>query len=539
VLEVLDAAGLRRWTELARDALGRHRVEIDALNVFPVPDGDTGTNMFLTAEAAVVELSAERDRLDRDLDLSETGHSLVRGTVLGARGNSGVILAQYLQGFTDLLDTERSGVTASARQVAAAFGRAADSAYAAVASPREGTILTVARAVAEAAATPAAQVSLPALVAAVADAAAVALARTPEQLEVLARAGVVDAGGKGLVVVLESLVEVVTGHRRVAGPAPVAFPFDLHEFDEGGGAFEVMYLLDADDSAIPSLRESLEALGDSLVVVGTGRLWNVHVHTDDVGAVVEAGINAGRPHDSRVSKLRDDKAADSGVDSERLADGRGVVAVAHGSGTAALLESSGATVVRAYGRAAPSMAEFLDAITRAGVKEIVLLPSASNIRAAAESAAQAAREQGLRISLVPTRSIVQTLAAVAVHESAARFEDDVVSMTRAAGATRYAGVSIASRAAVTSAGRCAIGDVLGIVESDVVEIGESVDDVAMRVLARLLSTGGELVTIVRGDDADDTMVSAFARTVRRKYPVVEVVVYDGGQPFWPLIIGVE
>ena len=141
--------------------------------------------------------------------------------------------------------------------------------------------------------------------------------------------------------------------------------------------------------------------------------------------------------------------------------------------------------------------------------------------------------------MVPTRSIVQTLAAVAVHDSSSRFDDAVVSMTRAAGATSYGGVSVASREALTNAGTCHVGDVLGIAAGDVIEIGETVEDVAVRVLDRLLSTGGELVTIVRGEDADDTMTSTVARRLRRAYPGVEVVVYDGGQPFWPLIVGVE
>jgi DAK2 domain fusion protein YloV len=534
VLERLDAAGVRRWAQLGLEGLARHRDEIDALNVFPVPDGDTGTNMFLTFEAA----NASVVDAGSGLDLPTTLRALAHGALLGARGNSGIILSQLVRGFSEALGAVEQGAISQADVVATAFRRASDSAYAAVAQPREGTVLTVARAAADAVAGLGTGTSLEALVTAAADAAADALAHTPEQLEVLARAGVVDAGGRGLVVILDALVETVTGIRRDPGPGVLPIPFDVHDIeldDGGGGAYEVMHLLDADDDAVPALRSALDVLGDSVVVVGGGGLWNVHVHTDDVGAALEAALGVGRPHRIRVTHL----AADADARRASLPHGRAVVAVAHGVGVAALLEASGVTVVRATPRVAPSMAEMLDGIHRAGCDEVVVLPSESDIRPVAEAAAQAARREGLRVSVVPTRAIVQTLAAVAVHEPSASFDTDVVSMTRASGATRYGGVSVASREAVTSAGRCQVGDILGIVEGDVVEIGDTIDDVALRVLERLLSTGGELVTMVRGDDLDAGATDVLTRLVRRAHHGVEVVAYDGGQPFWPLILGVE
>ncbi|MGE0819731.1 MAG: DAK2 domain-containing protein [Candidatus Nanopelagicales bacterium] len=534
MLEHLDAAAIRRWADLGLEALGRHRAEIDALNVFPVPDGDTGTNLFLTFESAASALT----EAGAALDLRDTVRTFAHGALLGARGNSGIILSQLVRGFAEALATAEQHAHRQEAVLVDAFGKAADSAYDAVAEPREGTVLTVARAAADAVAALGPGTSLTGLVTAAADAAADALARTPEQLEALARAGVVDAGGRGLVVILDALVETVTGVRREAGPVALPLPRENVGDDmlEGGGAYEVMYLLDAEEPAIHGLRETLGGLGDSLVVVGGGGLWNVHVHTDDIGACIEAGIAAGRPHRIRVTDLRKDTELRSGAQGR---GGRAVVAVAHGPGTAALLEASGATVVRAHGNVAPSTAEILDGVERAGAAEIVLLPSDSDIRPVAEAAADAARREGMRVSVVPTLSIVQTLAAVAVHEESAAFEDDVVSMTRAAGATRYGGVSIASREAMTSAGLCRVGDVLGIVGGDVVEIGSSIEDVAAAVLARLLATGGELVTLVRGDEADDALADAVARRTRREHHGTEVVVYEGGQPFWPLILGVE
>jgi len=533
VLERLDAAGIRRWAELGLEALGRHRAEIDALNVFPVPDGDTGTNLYLTFESAADALR----EAGGELDMRATVRTFAHGALLGARGNSGIILSQLVRGFSEALTAvPHVGMVTQHEMLVSAFGRSADSAYAAVADPREGTVLTVARAAADAVAALGPGTSLEALVTAASDAASDALARTPDQLEVLARAGVVDAGGKGLVVILDALVETVTGVRRDAGPSAPPIPFDVHDLDEGGGAYEVMYLLDSQDAEVHTLRARLAELGDSVVVVGGGGLWNTHVHTDDVGAVIEAGIEAGRPHRIRVTDLRQDAADRRASDRPT---GRVIVAVAHGPGTAALLDSTGAFVVRAQANVAPSTAELLEGIHRAGTDEIVLLPSESDIRPVAEAAAEKARADGIRITVVPTRSIVQTLAAVAVHDPHAPFGDDVVAMTRAAAATRYGGVSVASREAFTSAGPCHIGDVLGIVEGDVVEIGETVEDVAVRVLARLLSTGGELVTMIRGDEADETCTTTVTRRLRREHHGVEIVAYDGGQPFWPLILGVE
>ncbi|MHB1068083.1 MAG: DAK2 domain-containing protein, partial [Candidatus Nanopelagicales bacterium] len=363
----------------------------------------------------------------------------------------------------------------------------------------------------------------------------VALARTPELLESLRLAGVVDAGGRGLVVVLEALAESITGVRSAPAPvravraAPVSDEAHSHY---GGPAYEVMFLLDGDDAAVPAMKAELDGLGDSLVVVGGDGLWNVHVHVDDAGAAVEAGLRAGRPHRIRITHL------DVVVD-QRTRDGRALVAVSHGPGVAALLEEAGVTAVPAAARQRPSTAEFLGAIHQTHASEAVLLPSDKDTRAVAEAAAEAARAGGIRVSVIPTRSIVQTLAAVAVHDPAARFDDDVVSMTRAAGATRYAAVTIASRQALTTAGPCQVGDVLGLVDGDIAMIGSALADVARELLAGMLGIGGELVTLVAGADAGPDLTHDLPQWLAGRYPLVEITVYEGGQPLWPLILGVE
>jgi dihydroxyacetone kinase-like predicted kinase len=204
-----------------------------------------------------------------------------------------------------------------------------------------------------------------------------------------------------------------------------------------------------------------------------------------------------------------------------------------------VLESAGVVVVGAQGRVSPSAGEFAMAADGTHAREIVILPSSSGIRGAAELAATALRDQGVTVAVIPTRSIVQTLAAVAVHDPGALFSDDVVSMTRAATATHYGGVSISTRDAMTTAGRCVVGDVLGIIEGDVVEIGGSVNEVADRLLHRMLAVGGDLVTVVEGEGAPTDFVADVLNRVRREHPGIEIIRYSGGQPVWPLIIGVE
>jgi DAK2 domain fusion protein YloV len=440
-----------------------------------------------------------------------------------------VILSQMLRGIADTLagTAEPDG-----RTLAAGLRRAADLAYAAVSKPVEGTVLTVARAAAEAA-EQAGDAELADVATAAATRAHDALAHTPEQLPALAAAGVVDAGGMGLVVVLDALVQVLTGETPPE-PAPVP-ALVAHEPQPGeeytGPRYEVMYLLDAEDDGIPRLRARLDELGDSLVVVGGGGLWNVHVHTEAIGATIEAGIDVGRPHRIAVTDL---------IEQQRhrpRSITRVVVAVAHGPGVADLLEESGAVAVRTPPRGRPSTRDFVRAVTSCGAREALLLPSDADSTPVAKAAAEFLRDDDIRVAVVPSRSIVQTLAAVAVHDASVSFDDDVVTMARASSATRYGGVTIASKEAITTAGRCAVGDVLGLVDGDIVEIGDDVTEVALRVIDRMSSSTSELVTVVTGLDCPDSLIPAIEEELQSA--LVDLDVVAGGQPFWPAIIGVE
>ncbi|RJL25209.1 DAK2 domain-containing protein [Bailinhaonella thermotolerans] len=524
MLDVLDARAVRRWCRLSADALGRARADIDALNVFPVPDGDTGTNLHLTLLSAAEAL----DALPPGAGAGETWRTLARGALLGARGNSGVIVSQAFRGLADALGgVERIGPGELCRGLI----RAADLARAAVARPVEGTVLSVLSSAADAVRHEPGD--LASVARAAAEGARDALRRTPDQLPVLAKNGVVDAGGAGLAIVLDALLSVVTDsypeHYDVPRPRSRVAP---EPEPDGDQAYEVMYLLDAGDDAVAALRAELDRLGDSLVVIGGDGLWNIHVHVDDAGAAIEAGIRAGRPHRVRVTHLA------SAARTHRAGGGRGVVAVAAGDGLAALFERAGAVVVRREPGSSPPLAMVLDAVRRAG-NEVAILPNDTGVRAVAEAAAEVAREEGLTVSVLPTRASVQGLAALAVHDPLRRFDDDVVAMTDAAGHTRAGQLTIAPREAVTSAGMCHPGDVLGLIDGDVALIGALLHEVAVEIVDRMLSGGGELVTLVIGADAPPDLEAAVTSHLARTRPDVEVAVYEGGQGGYPLLIGVE
>ena len=546
----LDPAAVRRWCAAGLASLRAHRREIDDLNVYPVPDGDTGTNLVETFAAACAAVDAGRDTAScPDAELTPLGavlRRLARGALLGARGNSGVILAQLLGGIAaELADVHEAG----GRELTVALRTAAAAAYDAVAEPVEGTVLTVARAAADAAWELGSD-DLADVCTVAARSAAQALARTPEQLPALARAGVVDAGGRGLVVLLDALAGVATGSTPtlLLAPAPAPLVAD-RETGSDAYSYEVQYLLAAPDAALGPLRVELASLGDSLVVVGDGDgMWNVHVHVDDVGAAIEAGIRAGRPSRIGVTRFADQIPARASADGVArpapAAVARGVVVVVEGTGIAELFAAEGATVVDGGPAANPSTAEVLTAIRATGAGAVVVLPNDANCQAVASAAAAEARREGVQVAVVPTRSPMQAVAALAVRDPDRRFDDDVIAMAEAAGATRCAELAVAARDALTSAGRCSAGDVLALVEGEVVLVAPGPAETALaaaaaELLDRMLSSGGELVTLVLGDSAPAGLGETVRRHVARTWPLVEVQSFFGGQPHHPLLVGVE
>ena len=539
-----DLPTIVRFSELALAALGEAREEIDALNVYPVPDGDTGTNMFLTFESARnAMLDALGDDAPDTADLRPAMAAFARGALLGARGNSGVIFSQLVGAFCKRL-AEAGPDDRSAVVFAEGMAAASEASYAAVGRPVEGTILSVAKAASEAAAQAAADEAkrLGHVIRAAAAGVREALARTPDQLQILKDAGVVDAGGRALCVVLDAAETAVTGRRPVSAQSPLgshAIPMPLRSGDltADGPAYEVMFLLDAEDDRISGLRAALDPLGDSLVVVGGDGLWNVHVHVDDVGAAVEAGIEAGRPYRVRVTHFAEQAARRPHGEVERT--GRTVVVVAAGAGLGDLFVQAGATVLPGGPGRRPSTGQILEAITGSGAAEVIVLPNDRDSIAAAEAAVRTVREEGdIQVVVIPTHAQVQGLAALAVHEPGRTFEQDILEMTAAARHARSGAVTVAVKQAMTSAGPCEPGDVLGAIEGDFVLVGDDLYTVATDVLERLLGGGGELVTLVTGANADD-LGDRCAAHLAGTHPTVDVVVYEGGQQRYPLLVGVE
>ena len=531
-----------RFVDIATSALADAREEIDALNVYPVPDGDTGTNMFLTVSAARDALH-EATGGSRSAAMAPAMAAFARGALLGARGNSGVILSQMLGGIAGRIAAAGPD-DRSATVFAEGLSEATDASYAAVGTPVEGTILTVARAAANAA-LEAAEVPehrLSDVVTAAAAAAREALEHTPEQLPTLRDAGVVDAGGRGLCVILDAAETALTGRRPMPpattiGARHIPVPMPTNDLTEDGPAYEVMYLLDAEDDRIPDLRKALAPLGDSLVVVGGEGLWNVHVHVDDVGAALEAGIVAGRPYRVRVTHFAEQ--VDEARRRTRSRAGRRIVVVAAGEGLADIFAEAGAVVVRGGPGTRPSTGMLVEAIEGCGAAEVVVLPNDPDSVRVAEIAARTVEEAGhARVAVIPSVAQVQGLAAIAVHEPGRSFDQDVLHMTATARHARHGAVTIAARRAITMGGPCEPGDVLGVIEGDFAVVGQDLYTVATDVIDRLVGGGGELVTLVAGADGSD-LAQRCEAYVEQAHPIVDVVVYDGGQERYPLLLAVE
>lgn len=519
------------------DSLRQHRDEINSLNVFPVPDGDTGTNLVLTQEGVERALTG----LDERASMEEVGRSISRASLLGARGNSGVILSQVLRGLCERFPSDGS-VTPG--QLAAALEHASNEADGAVARPADGTVLSVLREAAAAAVATAPQVEdCRTLMETVLESARVSLSRTRDVLPELREAGVVDAGAKGLVLLFDALLASLTGRppSEPVGPSgPVGAAADASstaappEF-----AFEVQYLLEGNDDRVPGLRHQLGTLGDSLVVVGGGGLYNVHVHTNDPDGAVTAAREAGRPRDVSVTRLegRPIDCIAGQARAVRVAEQTcAVVAVADGEGLARTFRSLGAVVVPGGPGDNPSVESLLHAVEAAPAAEIVVLPNHPNVRPAAERAAQASSK---RVHVVPTDSIPAGIAAATAYNPMIDLDGNVRDMDEAAEACRAGEMARAERDARTDAGPVRTGDWLAITAGRVVAVGDAAAAVAPG-LARTLADGdAELLTVVTGRDAPTGEVAEVVAAIGRALPGLEVEVLNGGQRRYPYLIGAE
>ncbi|MCZ4554378.1 DAK2 domain-containing protein [Rhodococcus maanshanensis] len=540
-LDSVDGEALLRWSRWCVDGLVARCEEINSLNVFPVPDSDTGTNLLFTMRAA----AEGAEVVGPAASVGAVAAAMARGAVAGARGNSGVILSQVLRGIAEVAGDE----PLDARLLRGALNEAAVLATEAISIPVEGTIVTVLRHAAAAADGCPHDAALSVVAAEAADAAAEALARTPSQLSVLGAAGVVDAGGLGLLVILDALVGVVTGatpERQDIVVAPVTLatpgvvvPPSACTDEPGEQDYEVMYLLSGSDSRrVDTLRSRLGELGDSVIIVGDGEgSWSVHVHCSDPGPAVEAGLAAGRTHDIRISCFALDETRAGRVGRRAGATDRGVLAIVAGDGAADLFAGEGAMVLRCDEPVTPD--QLLDAIRALDCGEVLVLPNGALSAPELVTIGVAARDESHEVLLLPCSSMVQGLAALAVHDPGRAAVDDVFAMSEAAATTRWGSLRVATERALTLMGTCEAGDGLGLIGREVVVIAPDPAEAGRRLIDQVLGVGGELLTLLLGAEIPAGFADLLSEHVAARHPGVEVLVYEGGQAGDLLQLGVE
>lgn len=522
VWEVFDA-----WLRRASEVISASTDALNALNVFPISDADTGSNLQLTL-AGIARAVPDMNRASMD--------AVVQAAILSAHGNSGAIVAEMFSSVCRSLQHPTAGLAGAGagHRIALLLRTVADSAHRAVVQPVAGTILTVAADAAwaaEEAARTSPEDGLAVARAAQAEA-RLALQRTPEQLDVLAEAGVVDAGGQAYALLVDALVEVLGGEPAVPLLAGEAVgPVRGAETTE----YEVMYALhDAAPEALVALRGKLSDLGHSVVVVGESGagLAQVHVHLSDPGAAVEAALGLGRLSQVRITVLEPTQAPT-----------RTVVAVVAGPGLARAAAAAGAVAVLADADQ-PVLDALVAALGRAQGDVVVLPNDMETLEAAHHLVARRRADPRpsrphRRMAVIPTVAQVQGLAALAVHDPEADFDTAVTAMSAAAGHARHGAVTVAESDTRTMAGRSVPGEVLGVVEGDFVEVGDRLLEVAWRVVERLLAGGGELLTLVLGADAPRALAAELTSRGREQVAGLEVQVIDGGQARYLLLVGVE
>ena len=557
MLEQLGADALRHTLVTYRNTLKRHQADLNKLNVYPVPDGDTGSNMARTLDAVVAELDKHPDSLD------ETYNAISHGSLMGARGNSGVILSQILRGLSATLKVASEH---GAVKVAEALKAASVAAYDSVLKPIEGTILTVVREAADAAVRAAGDGATLAAMLRVARAAGrESLANTPELLPVLKEAGVVDAGGAGFLLLLDSALHVVDGEplpepENLSGPntEQLIAVMKRGETDAANGAavdvselrYEVMFLLEIDDTKSREFKLKWGEIGDSIVVVGGDGLYNCHVHTNDIGAAIEAPISlGGRPHQIRVTDLFEEVAeehekreAQIGAPTSNYtalpAVTCAVVAVASGDGIAEIFGNLGVHGVVTGGQTLnPSTQELLDAVEHMNASQVVILPNNKNIIPVAQQVDGLTKKD---VRVVPTCSMPEALAALVAYDPAASAEHNGTAMAKAAAAVVTGEITTAVRDTKTDAGAVKAGDTIGLVRGDgVVAIAPDVFECATALLKHIVTDNRELLTIIVGVDATADTTERIVAWAGEHFPAVASEVHRGGQPLYPYLFGVE
>lgn len=530
-----DAAGLRRALCAGLAWLEHHAEAINALNVFPVPDGDTGTNMVLTFRAAIAEAEDAAGHSVGDLM-----RAVAHGALMGARGNSGVILSQLLRGAAQgMADCQ----VLSPRVVGEAFALARDTAYQGVMRPVEGTILTVAKEVAVATVRAARNESIDfrQLLAVATDTARHAVSATPSQLPVLAEAGVVDAGGQGLFIILEGISRYLNG-MSVEANGRFEQRVDLTAFghqEEYG--YDTQFLISGRGLDVDSIREALSALGDSLLVVGDGTTVKVHIHTDRPGDPLNYGVTIGSVSDVVIENMQEQyqsfiarrSAERAAIPPKKV----GIVAVAQGDGFRRVLQSLGADVVVEGGQTMnPSVEELLAAAESLASESVILLPNNSNIVMAAQHVQEMSDK---RVAVVPTRTIPEGISALLAFNYEQGLDENAEAMTEAGAQTQTVELTVATRTAKFNGLRVKEGQHIALLNTELLAADGNLVRVALKAIKAAHAEDCEIATLYYGQDVDEQMTESLAAAIGKAYPDLDVEVVDGGQPHYQYVIALE
>ncbi len=526
--------GLRRALEASTAWLERHVEIINALNVYPVPDGDTGINMLLTMQAALEELNSSPAQ-----SASVVAHAVSYGALMGARGNSGVILSQLFRGLARSLDKKE---TFTAQELAEAMAEASAIAYQGVIKPVEGTILTVAREAADAAVAAAEENNdlLYVLERTVTEARH-SVARTPSLLQVLADAGVVDAGGQGLFVILEGALRLLQGRAVEAAPE-LAAPVDLKVFEGEEYGYDTQFVIQGERLNVEEIREAVAAMGDSVLVVGDSHTIKVHVHTEEPGTPLNYGAGLGSLSDIIIENMQQqyqefirDQVQPLPV-AEELGD-MAIVVVAPGAGLARVFESLGVSAVVPGGQSMnPSTQEILKAIESLGAEKVIVLPNNSNVIMAARQTRELSQKE---VVVVPTTTIPQGISAVLAFNYQADLETNVQVMEQAAHSVQTAEVTTAIRAAQINGVAVEAGKTIGLVDGELTVSGSTLSEVVQEVLRQMQAGEHEIITIYYGEGIVGAEAERLADEIMARYPDQEVELVDGGQPHYHYILSAE
>ena len=534
----LNAEQLKGMLIAGAASLARRKEEINSLNVFPVPDGDTGTNMNLTVEAA------NREMLKSGVDsIKQVTDALAMGSLMGARGNSGVILSQIFRGFAKGLAADDQ-ITPDI--FAAAMQSGVDTAYKAVIKPVEGTILTVTKSAAKSAAKHVKTAKdLNTLMAKVLEDALITLDQTPDMLPVLKQAGVVDAGGKGLCYLYEGWLNFLEG--RVTEVANSATGTAQGSIEQAGNldlefGYCTEFIVTGDNLSEAVFREELDKHGDSLLVVGTSGLIKIHIHTNNPGLVLDFALAQGKElQDIKIDNMRFQhtevmaKQADLPLAEPKL---NGVISVASGRGLEDIFNSMGVDFVVVGGQTMnPSTEDFINAMEEIRAERIIILPNNTNIILAARQAAEVASRP---VAVVPTKSIPQGLAAMLNYSPDEEDIDQLAgSMEAAIDTVKTGQVTFAVRDSVFDGKPIAEGNILGIADGKIVTVEDNIEETALNLVDHMLDETSEIITLFYGEDVSRDQAEQVAASLENAHPDCDVELHSGGQPLYFFIIAIE